>query len=358
MIPATGGGHLHGGSELASANGEAAHGEAAHGEATHGHSANGEAAHGHSDSDVIVDEDGNVVVSAGHDDSHGDDSSTQTAAGSTGHDDHKRASGSSASSSGGSSASDDHGAHAATSSAANLAATTTTTGHNHSSSATTTTPGQTTSTTVHDHGTTTTTGSPGTTTTTTTAPPVVAAWRMGATDAQVAYTRAFVAATQAAVATFTSFEDAEAKGYVKINGEHMLKLSYMLDDKITDPTAIEALVIEQRGGVDVIVGGMYMLNIGMDEADVPTFGGPLIAWHSHDGFCIAENGVIVGLDPVTGECPPTAIFVDDPPMLHIWSQPVSDAGTVRTDEKCGTFVYLDFPHSGTVPGCSDGGHQH
>lgn len=336
MTPATGGGHRHGGAELASAHGEAAHG------------------HGHGHSDANVDEDGNVVVSAGHDDSHddshGDDSSTQTALGSTGHADHERASGSSASSSGGSSAPDDHGAHAATSSAANLTATTTTTVHDHGTTTTPgqTTPGPTTSTTVHDHG-----------TTTTTAPSVVADWRMGATDAQVADTRAFVAATQAAVATFTSFQDAEAKGYVKIGDDHMLKVSYMLDGKVTDPSAIESLIIGRRGGVDVILGGMYMLNIGQDDADAPTFGGPLVVWHRHGGFCHDENLTIVGsVDPITGECPPGTMFINDPPMTHIWSQPISDAGTVRTESRCGTFVYLDVPHDGTVPGCTDGGHEH
>jgi len=340
MVPATGGGHLHGDAELASATGEAAH--------------------GHDDGTVeVVDADGNVIASDGHghDDGSGSSdsgSSAELASSSAGHDDH----GSTANStSGGSTATTSHTNHSSSAaSTTNGSGTTTTTAHDHGTATTgttgTTAPGQTTTTISHDHGT--------TTTTTTTTPPVVAAWRMGATDAQVANTRSFVAATRSAVATFTSFDDAAAKGYVKIADDHMLKVSYMLDDKITDPSAIESLVIERRGGVDVITGGMYLLNIGQDEGDAPTFGGPLVVWHRHGGFCFDENVAIVGLaDPVTGECPPNTMFIDDPPMVHIWTEPVKNTdGTTRTDSACGTFAYMDGPHDAAIPGCTDGSHQH
>lgn len=236
------------------------------------------------------------------------------------------------------------------------AATTTTVhddGHDHDSSVTTAP--ATTSTTAHDHATTTTTAHTHGTTTTTTPPPVEA-WRLGATDTEVALTWQLIADTQAVVATFTSIADAESKGFVRIADDHMVNVDRMLDDQLLEPDAIESLVVAKVNGVDTIVGGMYLLNIGHDESDIPALGGPLLVWHRHGGFCFDENLNIVG----TGPCGPNTMFIDDPPMIHVWSDPMrwSD-GTARSTAACGTFAYLDVPHDDEVPGCVDpSGHHH
>jgi len=181
-----------------------------------------------------------------------------------------------------------------------------------------------------------------------------ASWSLGATEREVTDTQEFIEKTRAAVSTFTSIDDAKAKGYVRINAEHMLNPYLLLDSKIMDPTAIESLIVGQRNGEDFIAGGMYLMNLKQTMKDVPRLGGPLLVWHSHGGFCFNQNVEIVGVDPATGACPTGATFVDDPPMTHIWSNPQPNAdGKVRTDEACGVFVYLDLPHDRGVPGCSD-----
>jgi len=179
-------------------------------------------------------------------------------------------------------------------------------------------------------------------------------WSIGATERDVTDTREFIEKTRAAVSTFTSIDDAKAKGYVRINAEHMLNPYLLLDSKIMDPTAIESLIVGQRNGEDFIAGGMYLMNLKQTMKDVPRLGGPLLVWHSHGGFCFNQNVEIVGVDPTTGACPDGATFVDDPPMTHIWSNPQPNAdGKVRTEDACGVFVYLDLPHDRGVPGCSD-----
>jgi hypothetical protein len=182
------------------------------------------------------------------------------------------------------------------------------------------------------------------------------AWRMGATDEERADAERLIADTQAAVAKFASVEDAESRGYVRINDGHLLSLAAMADDRQLDPTAIESLVIANRDGRDVIVGGMYLMNLRQTMKDVPRIGGPLMVWHTHGGFCFQLNGVIAGGPEAKGNCPDGSTFLDDPPMLHIYTEPQADDGVVRTSAGCGTFVYTDLPHDRVVPGCGPNDH--
>lgn len=189
-----------------------------------------------------------------------------------------------------------------------------------------------------------------------------APWRIGATDAELADTERLVEQTQAVVATFTSVADAESKGFVRINDDHLLNTARVFDDKQLDPTAIEALVVGQRDGQDYIRGGMYLMDVNQTMRDVPRFGGPLMVWHSHGGFCFEPSGVIKAGPEAGGTCPAGSVWLDDPPMVHIYTEAQSDNSKLRTQNACGTFTVMDLPFDRPVPGCgtSDGhaGHAH
>ncbi|MCB0961903.1 MAG: hypothetical protein KDA98_01130 [Acidimicrobiales bacterium] len=190
------------------------------------------------------------------------------------------------------------------------------------------------------------------------------AWALGASLDEITDTAQLVRDTQDVVRSFTSVADAEAAGFVRINGDHLLHLDRVLDDTYLDPEAIESLVVgTDEDGNDYIRGGMYLMGIGETMRDVPRFGGPLMVWHSHGGFCFEASGVIAGLQD-DGTCPEGSGWLDDPPMIHIYLDPQTDDGEARTEQRCGTFAYMDLPFDQGVPGCSeaighdDGLHAH
>ena len=191
-------------------------------------------------------------------------------------------------------------------------------------------------------------------------------WKLGASESATADTQGLIAETQAAVQSFTSIADAESKGFVRINGDHLLNRDRALDDKILDPNAIESLVVGIReNGEEFISGGMYLMGLNKTMRDVPRFGGPLTVWHSHGGFCFLPSGVITAGTEAGGTCAEGSVWLDDPPMLHIYTEAQVDDGATRTAKKCGTFVFMDLPFDRPVPGCaapkaghSDGIHAH
>ncbi len=191
-----------------------------------------------------------------------------------------------------------------------------------------------------------------------------AEWRIDATDAEVTDTQQLIAETQEVVRSFTSIEDAEAQGFVRINADHLLKVDRVFDDNQLDASTIESLVVGQRDGEDYIRGGMYLLDVEQTMRDVPRFGGPLMVWHSHGGFCFEPSGVIQAGPEAGGTCPEGSYWLDDPPMVHIYTEPQFDDGVERTVEACGTFAYMDLPFDEPVPGCGSeindqhAGHAH
>ncbi len=190
------------------------------------------------------------------------------------------------------------------------------------------------------------------------------AWKIGATDAEVTDTERLVAETQEIVRSFTSVGDAESKGFVRINADHLLKVDRVFDDHQLDASNIESLVVGNRDGEDYIRGGMYLLDVGQTTRDVPRFGGPLMVWHSHGGFCFEPTGVIQAGPEAGGTCPEGSYWVDDPPMVHIYTEAQVDDGSERNLEACGTFTYMDLPFDEPVPGCGSeinnehAGHAH
>jgi len=185
------------------------------------------------------------------------------------------------------------------------------------------------------------------------------AWRLGSTDAEVADTEDLIRRTQAAMADLRTVEQAQAQGFVRVNADHMVNPSRYFDRKQLDPTAIEALVIGDRDGRQYVRGAMYQLDLNQTARDVPRRGGPLMVWHGHGQYCFDADGTTSAPDPLTGGCPATEAWLDDPPMIHIYLEPQADDGRVRTIAACGTFVYMDLPMDRSVPGCgpTDGSHH-
>ncbi|MEL7208262.1 MAG: hypothetical protein AAGK32_08550, partial [Actinomycetota bacterium] len=183
------------------------------------------------------------------------------------------------------------------------------------------------------------------------------AWRLGATEAELADTERLVVQTQAEVETYESIEQAEEEGFVRINDQHLLNVSRVFDEHQLDPEHIESLVVAQRDGEDYISGGMYLMDVGQTMRDVPRIGGPLMVWHTHGGFCFRANGVIEAGPEAEGTCPAESIWLDDPPMLHIYTERQVDEEGPRTRSDCGTFAFMDLPFDQAVPGCG-GAHSH
>jgi len=70
--------------------------------------------------------------------------------------------------------------------------------------------------------------------------------------------------------------------------------------------------------------------------------------HEHDS---GEPATIAAGPEAGGTCPEDSYWVDDPPMVHIYTEPQLDEGTVRTADDCGTFAVIDLPFEESVPGC-------
>lgn len=213
-----------------------------------------------------------------------------------------------------------------------------------------------------------------------------APWRLGATGTELRDTRRLIRRTQAALADYPTVAAAEAQGFVRINEGHLLRVDRVFDEHQLDPAAIESLIVNQRDGQDYIAGAMYLMDIHIDadaiaallrghegdteylasdrflagvggaivsdaQRDVPRFGGPLMVWHSHGGFCFELNGVIDAGPEAGGSCPAGSVWIEDPPMVHVYLEPQVDDGVTRTDAACGTFTYMDLPFDYAVPGC-------
>lgn len=187
-----------------------------------------------------------------------------------------------------------------------------------------------------------------TATPTTTAPRP--AWQLDATEGDVASANEIIDSTHDIVARYPNADAAAEAGYVRINAKHLMNLDYMFDEFILDPEHIESLVVDEAG---MVIGGMYVMNLGDTLDDVPDDGGPLFIWHSHGRLCATDAPGLVPKDPATGECPAGATAIDDLPMVHVWLEPQpNDDGTPRDATTCGTFQFLDLPHETTIEGCS------
>jgi hypothetical protein len=132
-----------------------------------------------------------------------------------------------------------------------------------------------------------------------------------------------VSATRAGIAIYADPAVAHAAGY-QPNGPltadtvHYVNKAYEQDADVLDPSHPEGLVYASSVDGPWLVGALFtMPKLGQDG---PTPGGTITHWHTHDNVCIALPMVaLAGLSTPIGICPPGAIGVTTPAMMHIWT---------------------------------------
>lgn len=125
-------------------------------------------------------------------------------------------------------------------------------------------------------------------------------------------------------ARFADFKVALAEGYKQITPfrfgssgpAHFHNQAYNTDGKLLDPNHPEDLVYYQTpNGRMILIGVMYLAPRGQG----PRVGGPLTNWHAHDNLCFNNQGMIVALTNIFGQCPNGTIHAGNTQeMLHVW----------------------------------------
>lgn len=168
---------------------------------------------------------------------------------------------------------------------------------------------------------------------------------------------ALVVATRSKMDRWRDPAAARAAGYTSLTPpglalpagfiDHWIHLGHTSTPETLNPEAIESIVYvaDGQGGLSLI-GAMYMLPFGTTEADIPAYGSGVIFWHRHTDHCFMQiEGELryVGPTGPDGQCPPGAILVPTPPMVHVWDIP-NICGPFATDayptgpEACGNTI--------------------
>ena len=116
---------------------------------------------------------------------------------------------------------------------------------------------------------------------------------------------------------------AQAEGYRQITAgmagmAHYYNPAYARAGRVLDAERPETLVyLPDRAGVKELVGVMFLMPAGKAG---PRVGGPLTAWHAHEGLCYsATTGMLIVVAGRDGSCPEGAIRqAKTGEMLHVW----------------------------------------
>ncbi len=145
------------------------------------------------------------------------------------------------------------------------------------------------------------------------------------TGAQMEAAMQLVQTTSAAVSQFKNLSVAKADGYVPITDTrypvvHYLKASYMNNQDVLDPNAVQSLVYASTPYGPVLVAAMYLMpSVGQNG---PMPGGCLTQWHAHTNLCEGgATGLISGFQS-GGQCANGESPLVTPVMLHVWQVPV------------------------------------
>ncbi len=166
----------------------------------------------------------------------------------------------------------------------------------------------------------------------------------GVTPEQQAAAENLVSVTLLRLPQWSDPAVAEAAGFRSIGDgftgvEHFVNADFMEDDVILDPDRPESLVYNTEGGGRRLVAAMYMVARGTPLEDVPTIGGRLIQWHTHENLCFTAEGQVAGITDDAGNCP-IGLFKPEPtPMIHVWIE----------KHPCGPFAALEGIGGGRVP---------
>ena len=163
--------------------------------------------------------------------------------------------------------------------------------------------------------------------------------------------------TSADVAQYADVSAAKAAGYIPVTSPgypvvHYVKISYMQDRYVLDPSHVDSLVYVTTPYGTVLAAAMYLMPRVGEPGPMPA--GCMLQWHSHVNLCRSTTtGLVDGLEPCRpGSEPsgPTAV------MSHVWQVPVpggpltldpSDLQTVEAAviaQQCG-----EAPHDPTTP---------
>jgi hypothetical protein len=110
---------------------------------------------------------------------------------------------------------------------------------------------------------------------------------------------------------------------------HYENKAHEKDGSALDPWRPEGLVYAPTPNGPLLLGAVFK----MDRAGQagPTPAGPIAHWHSHPNLCVSLlNLGLSGIATPGGTCPPGALNVTTPAMLHVWT--VDNPGGPWVDE--------------------------
>ncbi len=134
--------------------------------------------------------------------------------------------------------------------------------------------------------------------------------------------------TVTGLARYQSLANAKSDGYVPITPTgaqvvHYVKVSFLADNFLVNPAAIESLVYANTPQGAILVAAMYLMNLDQVGVTPPMPGGCLTEWHIHTNLCFSDaNGAVVGETHADGTCNAGSSNHVTEPMLHIWLAPV------------------------------------
>lgn len=165
----------------------------------------------------------------------------------------------------------------------------------------------------------------------------------GVTAKQQAEAENVVADTLLGLPQWSDPKVAEAAGFRSIGDggtgtEHLINQAYMDDDTILDPNKPESLVYDTTDGKRELAAAMYMLKTGTPLAEVPTLGGDLMQWHTHQNLCYNDQGRVAGVTDAEGKCRPGLVKPPETPMIHVWIR----------KHPCGPFAALEGIGAGAI----------
>jgi hypothetical protein len=128
--------------------------------------------------------------------------------------------------------------------------------------------------------------------------------------------------TSADVAKYKDLSAAIADGYIPVTSlaypvVHYVKLAYMQDKYVLDPSHVDSLVYATTPYGPVLVAAMYLMPSVGEPGPMPA--GCMLQWHSHTNLCTSTlTHLIVGFTP----CAPGTVNYQTPMMSHVWQVPV------------------------------------
>jgi hypothetical protein len=132
--------------------------------------------------------------------------------------------------------------------------------------------------------------------------------------------QSLAAATAEATARFADLDAALAAGYqlpahaVGVD-VHLENKAFKTDGRVLDPQRPEMLVYAISGGRATLLGVVYVMERGGRAGPEP--GGPITRWHAHN-LCLTLLPPGFGAVSPFGGCPPLAVAVTIPEMMHVW----------------------------------------